>query len=362
MAQFLPNSCDPVSIGELRTAHKNGFDPLARFKVYVRSDSLQKLLEDTSVQFERYEDPDSLQKLLEDTKVRFEYEDSHYTVLAPPGKLGFILSYEGGIVLGHTTSNSAMKDKIPPGDQIITVDHVDVTNLTSIEIHKLLVSKAGCQRRLQIRKSIIPKRVIPPRLWKSIDLMTPSTSSHGYHEMESRIQYILEDQTVKDSDTVALVFHGTHHSNNTSILVNGLDPAMRRCQSKGEGEYFSRDPSICIPYCKHSNSMLVFLVIDSSAKKCRMKGERIDLSCVIVKEPRHQFPFGVLHFTWVAGSGDQHRWRRIVHLCNKMQSRRDLRASRCISLVHSTSPAISTAHPKKTKTMDRKGFGRKKNM
>jgi len=282
--QNIPISCDPVSIGDLRTAYKNGCDPLTPFKAYVRSGLLKKLLEDTDIRFERYEYP----------QIR-----KSYTFLAPPGKLGIILSPEGGIVLGHTTSNSIMQDKIPSGAQIIAVDNVDVCNLTSIEIHKLLASKADCQRRLKIRKLKIAhtKYIIPSKWWEPINLI--SSSRGGYHETENRIQHILEDQAIKDSDTVALVFHGTHHSNNDSILESGLDPALRNRQKRGEGEYFSRDPSLCIPYCGSGNCMLVFLVIDSSAKKCSMKGERIPSSCVIVKEPLHQFPFGVLHYTHI---------------------------------------------------------------
>jgi len=75
-----------------------------------------------------------------------------YSVLIPSGKLGIILSPTEPIVLGHKASNNIMKDKISPGDRIISVDGVDVTDLNTIEVHKLLAGKADCPRPLVIMK------------------------------------------------------------------------------------------------------------------------------------------------------------------------------------------------------------------
>jgi len=279
-------SCDPVSIGKLRTIYRNGGDPLDTFKAYLLSNHLYKFCWDCGVQLERYEEP------------KHWSEAQTYSVLAPPGKLGIILSPTDAIVLGHKASNSIMKDKISPGGRIIAVDGVDVTYMNTIEVHKLLASKADCPRRLEIMKCRDSngrlQQMNPMLLWNNNHIPSPNG---GYQRTKSRFQQILEDKTIKDSEKVSLVFHGTHPSNIANILQNGLDPARRNGQSLGAGEYFSKDPSVCIPYCKSGNTMLVFLVIDSAATKyCSIEGKRIPSSYVIVQEPRHQFPFGVLHF------------------------------------------------------------------
>lgn len=62
---------------------------------------------------------------------------------------------------------------------------------------------------------------------------------------------------IADQACLAIVFHGTAEHNVQPILENGLDPTKRSGQAYGPGEYFSKDPSISVPYCKDGKQMMV---------------------------------------------------------------------------------------------------------
>lgn len=96
-----------------------------------------------------------------------------------------------------------------------------------------------------------------------------------------------------------MVFHGTSSKNISSILQDGLDPEKRTGQAYGKGEYFSKEPSVCVSYCKNDKAIIVFLVIMPLPLTSKTTGQNIHIpyDFVIVEEIRHQFPLGVLHFS-----------------------------------------------------------------
>jgi len=60
------------------------------------------------------------------------------------------------------------------------------------------------------------------------------------------------------SRELRLVFHGTAPKNVAPILASGLDPALRRGQAFGPGEYFASLAHLSLPYCRGGSTMLVF--------------------------------------------------------------------------------------------------------
>ena len=77
-----------------------------------------------------------------------------------------------------------------------------------------------------------------------------------------------------------------------SICQTGLDPARRRGQALGPGEYFGGNASVSLPYCKGGRKMLVFAVLtDKSGVTSDTPG------VVVVHKPEHQLPLFVLTFT-----------------------------------------------------------------
>ena len=117
--------------------------------------------------------------------------------------------------------------------------------------------------------------------------------------LEIRFRDIVQDKDVDDSQTVALVFHGTRSINITNILQDGLDPAKRSGQAYGKGEYFSKDPSVCMSYCKLDKAIIVFLVVGPLRSKASRTSRKIPYDFVTVQDNRHQFPLGVPHFSKV---------------------------------------------------------------
>lgn len=92
--------------------------------------------------------------------------------------------------------------------------------------------------------------------------------------------------------SLAIVFHGTAAKNIGGIIVNGLNPDLRRGQAYGPGEYFATEPGHSVSYCKGGLEMLVFMVVVPS--------DRFDRHCpkdiVVVEKSAHQLPIGIVSF------------------------------------------------------------------
>ena len=99
---------------------------------------------------------------------------------------------------------------------------------------------------------------------------------------------------VPDGACLGLVFHGTPESNIDNILKNGLDESRRLGQAYGPGEYFSKEPTVSISYCKGGLEMLVFVVILPPTL------DKKYLHCppdyVVVENNQHHLALGVLKF------------------------------------------------------------------
>ena len=119
---------------------------------------------------------------------------------------------------------------------------------------------------------------------------------------DRRFQEILRNKNIDDTQQVAVVFHGTSTNNIADILQHGLDPARRCAQAYGIGEYFSKDPSICVSYCKTGKAIIVFLVIVPLPSK---EPSNKPYDFVIVEDNSHQFPLGVFRFDRVDPSALQ---------------------------------------------------------
>jgi len=104
---------------------------------------------------------------------------------------------------------------------------------------------------------------------------------------------------------LSMCFHGTSPCNVDSILRNGLDPALRKNQSFGRGEYFSTDPSVALQYCKGGKELLVFVVLllpesDNDKRVDTMERQRRHYRkngrIVVVEKNHYQLPIGTVTF------------------------------------------------------------------
>ncbi|KAL3904629.1 MAG: hypothetical protein SGILL_009992 [Bacillariaceae sp.] len=100
-------------------------------------------------------------------------------------------------------------------------------------------------------------------------------------------------EDILDNACLSIVFHGTATRNIQDILNNGLDPSRRSGQAYGPGEYFSKDPTVSVSYCKGDSAMLVFLVVVPPKDK---QAKKLPMDYVVVNENSHQLPLGVLNF------------------------------------------------------------------
>lgn len=85
--------------------------------------------------------------------------------------------------------------------------------------------------------------------------------------------------------TCILAFHGTGAENVRNISQNGLDPARRRGQASGCGEYFGKNFATSLPYCRGSSKILVFaLLLDGTGLTFNSD------SIVVIHRVDHQLP------------------------------------------------------------------------
>lgn len=76
-----------------------------------------------------------------------------------------------------------------------------------------------------------------------------------------------------------------------SFCKNGLDPARRKGQARGPGEYFGKDAMTSRPYCKGGSQMLVFAVLS-----CRSGVTAKNKNVIVVNKTDHQLPVFTISF------------------------------------------------------------------
>merc|ERR1712137_622109 len=101
-------------------------------------------------------------------------------------------------------------------------------------------------------------------------------------------------------------FHGTHPDAILSISENGFD-AKRRCgQVYGAGEYFAKNPSVSIGYCKGGEYMLVCRLTlgYESSDMSNSDGDHIwakDTQYYVISKPEQVLPTHIIKFNSNAG-------------------------------------------------------------
>ena len=82
-------------------------------------------------------------------------EEERFVVAAPPGKLGIVIDTPtGGIPFVHAIKDtSVLVESVRIGDQLISVDGLDTTSLSAIQVSKLISSKAQNTRMMTFVRS-----------------------------------------------------------------------------------------------------------------------------------------------------------------------------------------------------------------
>jgi hypothetical protein len=88
---------------------------------------------------------------------------------------------------------------------------------------------------------------------------------------------------------VALCFHGTAAENLEAICAGGLDPARRKGQSMGPGEYFATEAKTSLGYCRNGKALLLFAVLLDPAGLTANSG-----NVLVVRRTDHQLPLCVV--------------------------------------------------------------------
>ena len=101
------------------------------------------------------------------------------------------------------------------------------------------------------------------------------------------------DSLPKGQLQTCLAFHGTAATNIDSICKNGYDPARRRGQAYGAGEYFATTPDTSMGYCSGGKKMLLNeLLLGQSGTHHTKHG-----TIIVMKNPEHDLPRFVVTFS-----------------------------------------------------------------
>lgn len=159
---------------------------------------------------------------------------------------------------------------------------------------------------------------------------TPNNHNSVGQKEDCPLQRFLDACNSQSCDDLcaAIVFHGTEAKNVKNIMENGLDPALRRGQAYGPGEYFGKNPGISSSYCKAGMRMCVFLVIvprrsadDSSSSTARpySSSHHLPVDMIVVEDNTHQLPIGVLKLKGVdqATMASSLKQKHILHQLNE---------------------------------------------
>jgi PDZ domain len=107
---------------------------------------------------------------------------SRITIQAPPGRLGIILANKAdsrGTVVSGVRSNSALSDRISPGDRIVAIDGEDVSLMTVSEITTIMARKADFERTLTV---LTTPRHTEPTTTSTNGINSPRSSGGGVQQ------------------------------------------------------------------------------------------------------------------------------------------------------------------------------------
>ena len=122
------------------------------------------------------------------------------------------------------------------------------------------------------------------------EILDIKTNPHSLPGTPQYQRFVLEWQRVADQ-TVELVYHGTAEANVDIICRNGLDPARRRGQAYGPGEYFAGTPAISLGYCKGGTKMLIFACLMDKTGLTNNIG-----NIIVINKVEHQLPLFTISF------------------------------------------------------------------
>ena len=122
------------------------------------------------------------------------------------------------------------------------------------------------------------------------EILDIKTNPHSLPGTPQYQRFVLEWQRVADQ-TVELVYHGTAEANVDIICRNGLDPARRRGQAYGPGEYFAGTPAISLGYCKGGTKMLIFACLMDKTGLTNNIG-----NIIVINKVEHQLPLFTVSF------------------------------------------------------------------
>jgi len=130
--------------------------------------------------------------------------------------------------------------------------------------------------------------------------------AHRFRERREELKRILG----READGLE-GFHGTHPDAVIPICDNGFDKSRRSGQVYGAGEYFAKNPSVSVGYCKGGDYMLVCrltLGVESSTADNK-DGDHIwvpGCGYYVIKEPEQVLPQYIIKFMSSGGYGYRH--------------------------------------------------------
>jgi hypothetical protein len=107
------------------------------------------------------------------------------TIQAPAGRLGIILANKAdarGTVVSGVRSNSALVDRIMPGDRIVAIDGEDVSLMTVSEITTIMARKADFERTLTV---LTTPRHTEPTSSTTSEMNSPRSTSDPFQQRSS---------------------------------------------------------------------------------------------------------------------------------------------------------------------------------
>jgi len=126
--------------------------------------------------------------------------------------------------------------------------------------------------------------------------------SYHYHERRSE----LKNELRREPDELQ-GFHGTHPTNVLSIAQSGFDSSRRAGQVYGAGEYFAKDPSVSVGYCRGGEYMFVCRLClgHASSSQSNLDGDHIwvpSTQYYVISQPDQILPQYIVRFSQYGSS------------------------------------------------------------
>jgi hypothetical protein len=121
--------------------------------------------------------------------------------------------------------------------------------------------------------------------------------THLYRERRETLKQIMG----READSLD-GFHGTHPDAVVPICENGFDKSRRSGQVFGAGEYFAKNPSVSVSYCRGGEYMLVCRLTlgEESSSPENKDGDHIwvpSQGYYVIKEPDQVLPQYIIKFS-----------------------------------------------------------------